>query len=406
MWTLVRIAARNLFRHRRRSAIAVVALVMGVTAVLAIRGLVNGVQRAFRDETIAAGVSHLSIHKAGYLRRSTAQPIDMDIPGDAAFLEKIRQVPHVAAVAPRIAFGGMVSSGDLTSFAIISAVDPVAERLVSPGRKNHLSQGRLFDERDRDGAAIAGELQRRLQLDQGGLAAVLAGDRDGVLNAVDIHLTGAIGLPNVQGLESKVGLIPFALGQELLRMPGRATEIGIAVDDLSNLEAARDGVSAVVGPGYDVDRWSDVAIAVAEETRTQNAIFGVVTGIFVFIALLGIANVMTMSVLERTREIGTMMALGVRRQTILGLFLAEAVIIAVVGASLGSAVGITLVHFAELHGMDFHGVGGGIIHVAPTLDLSYFVKSVIICSIGAGIAGLWPAWKASRLRPVEALGTP
>src|SRR5690606_18681763 len=114
-------------RNRRRTLITLAALLLGVSVMVIIQGLINGLQRAMITSVVDSGVGALQIHRAGYMKNVLASPLDLDLPADEAFLDKVRAVPGVKAAAPRILFAGNVSVDDTTLFAIATALDPVLE---------------------------------------------------------------------------------------------------------------------------------------------------------------------------------------------------------------------------------------------------------------------------------------
>ena len=141
------------------------------------------------------------------------------------------------------------------------------------------------------------------------------------MNALDFEFVGEYGQPGLLLPDKKLGFVPLAFAQELLRMEGRATEIAVALHHFEDAEKVKPVLQATLGPEYEVSTWHDVAAYIDDAIATQNFILNLIAGVFLFVALLGIANTMLMSVLERTREIGTMMSVGVRRRQILTLFL-------------------------------------------------------------------------------------
>lgn len=404
---LLRIAVRNVRGNRRRALLAGLAILLGVMSVTTLRGMLNGVQTALRSETIDAQVGALQIHHAGYMAQVFGTPLDLDMAVDDALLTKLAAVPNVRAVAPRIGFGAMVSTGDSTTFAMITAIDPVRDLAVCPNRAERLSEGALADPAHPDGLVLSAELARRIgakrEAGDVGRVAVLTNDRDGSLNAVDTRLTGLNGLPRSPGLETRLGVMALAHAQELLRMPGRATEIAVGIHDLTRLEETRHALQATLGPKFEVSTWPELARPVADATALQDQILQVVTMILLLVALVGVINTMLMSVLERTREIGVMMALGMRRESIVLLFVLEAAVINVVAAVPGmlAAVGIlAILQKADVH---FQAPGGGVLHIVPEL-LARDVQVVLsVVVLGAIAASIFPALRAARLRPVEAL---
>lgn len=405
--TLLQLAARNIGHNRRRALLAGLSVLLGVLAVTSLRGTLNGLQQALRQEAIASQIGALQVHRAGYLTKLAGTPLDLDMPLDDAFIKRVQAVDGVQAVAPRIVFGGLVSVGEQTTFSLLTAIDPVAEAKVCPLRPDRLTLGRLMKPEERDGLVLSGELARRLgaQIDAGdaGRVAILANDRDGSLNAVDTHVVGLNGLPGSPGLETRLGLMQLTHAQELLRMPGRVTELAISVDDLDRLEDVRAALQGVLGKDYEVSTWKELGRTVAEATALQDKALGIITTILMLVALLGIVNTMLMSVLERTREIGVMLALGMRRGRIVLLILAEAMIIATLSALPGLAVGTLIVRTLGQRGIAFTAPGGGLLHLHPFVTVRESLLVVLLASVGAIVAAVYPAWRASRLRPVEAL---
>ena len=234
---------------------------------------------------------------------------------------------------------------------------------------------------------------------------MLTNDRDGVLNALDVHIVGAFGQPGLPLPEKKIGFVSLPLAQELLRMEGRATEIAVAVSDIDQVDAVAARVRAALGPAYEVSTWHELASFVDDIIANQNGALTIVAFTFLFVALLGIANTMVMSVLERTREIGTMMSVGVRRRQILALFLLEAGLLGLLGGILGAAGGGAFILYYARHGMTITFTGSAVpVHVFPFISARYVLFVFALATFGAVGAAFLPALRGSRLRPVVALG--
>ena len=404
---LTRIAVRNVRGNRRRAVLAGLAVMLGVLAVTTLRGMLNGVQTALRSEAIQSQIGALQIHRRGYMAQVFGTPLDLDLPVDAALLAKIEGVANVKAAAPRINFGAMVSTGDTTTFAMITAIDTTREAKVCPSRHERLSEGELVSHQHPDGLVLSAELARRIgakrQAGDAGRVAILTNDRDGSLNAVDTQLLGLNGLPRSPGLETRLGVMGLDHARELLRMPGRATEIAVAVHDLRQIEETRRALQAALGSEFEVSTWPELARPVADATALQDSILQLITAILLVVALVGVVNTMLMSVLERTREIGVMLALGMRTRAIVLLFVLEAAVINVVAAAPGLLLAFGLLAVLERADVHFQAPGGGVLHIHPEVlprDL-YVVLTVVV--LGALLASIFPALRAAKLRPVDAL---
>jgi putative ABC transport system permease protein len=408
MRSLLRIALRNVLRNRRRSIITFSAVFLALTVMVGIRGFLNGLQQTVRETVVQGQTGALQVHKKGFLKSVNAAPLELNLPADEAFLGRIRAVPGVRAATARIVFGGMANANDTTAFALFTAIDPARETEVCPRRLEMISSGRTLAQAGPTAGILTPELAANVGVKLGQRATLLTNDKDGVLNALDLDFVGVFGQPGLPLPEKKFGFVPLAFAQELLRLDGRATEIAVALfsGDTDALEAVQTRLQAALGPEYEVSTWHDVAPFVDDAIAAQNFILSLVATIFMFIALLGIANTMLMSVFERTREIGTMMSVGVRRRQILGLFLLEAALLGLAGGALGALVGGGFVLYYGRHGMALQ-FGGMVapMHVHPQVGAGYILFVLALAAGGAALAALWPSLRASRMRPVEALSS-
>ncbi|MEW5852620.1 MAG: FtsX-like permease family protein [Myxococcota bacterium] len=401
--TSLQLAVRNVARNRRRSLLAASAVFFGVFALLCIRGSLNGLQTALRSVLVERHSGALQVHRAGYLKQVVGTPLSLSMKVDDGLLERIRSVEHVVGVSPRLVFGGMLSANDTTALAVVTAFDPAREYQVCPAKPQDVTNGKPVSAEALDGVVAASSLLRRLKWDGSTPGAILAGDRDGVLNAVDVKPSGSLGLPNVPGLESRTVLMTLAHAQELLRMPGEATEIAIAVDDIRYTREVRDALQALLGSGYEVHSWEDLAPAVKGDQHNQEVIFAVLVAVFLLAALVGISNTMLVNMLERTREIGTMVSLGMRRGRLLSLFIVEGVALALLGCALGILGSALFLAYFNHVGFHVKAVGGGVLHIYPVLGPVQALELTLTCAAGAVVASLYPAWKASRMTPMSAM---
>jgi putative ABC transport system permease protein len=400
---LFRIAFRNVLRNRRRSLITFSAVFLALGIMVSIRGFLNGLQATLRESVILGQTGALQVHRAGFLK-SVSATLELSVPSDAAFMAKITAVEGVKAATARIMFGGMTNANDTSTAALFNAMDPVNELIVCPRRNEMIAKGKSLQQSSAASAVLSAELAGSLGVKLGQRATLLINDKDGVMNALDFDFVGEYGQPGLPLADKKLGFVPLRFAQELLRMEGRATEIAVSVANFEDAERIKPKLQAALGPEYEVATWHDVASYIDDAIATQNFILNIIAGVFLFVALLGIANTMLMSVLERTREIGTMMSVGVRRRQILSLFLLEASLLGLAGGVLGAAAGGSFVLYYGHKGMILPIPGMLVpLHVFPVVSISYILYILVLAAGGAALAALWPSVRASRMRPVEAL---
>lgn len=399
-------ATRNVLRNRRRTFITLAALTVGVTAVGSIRGILNGLQASIIRGTIEGSLGALQIHRKGYVENVLSTPLSLDFPVEDALLNAVRAVPGVKAVTPRIQFAGSLTlaatdeadSPEALFFAAI-AVDPQTEPAVCPQRSRLFTEGtQLDDEHIILGDALASAFGAQHDAE----AILLAPDKDGSLNGEMARVGGA--MRSLMPGEMKIAVVPLSIAQRLLRMEGRATELAVAVDDIRHVDATATLVRQALGPEFEVHTWEELAPERKSIMGIQNGISVVVSAVFLILMLLGVANTMLMSVLERTREVGTMMAVGVTRFSVMALFLLEAFVLGAFGAVSGTAVTLFITTLLALRGLNVTPPSATMaIEIIPFVTAPFLALVVLAAIVGAMGFGLYPAWRASRLRPVQAL---
>ena len=402
---LLRIAFRNVLRNRRRSIITFSAVFLALGIMVSLRGFLNGMQENIRQSVVFGQTGALQVHRKGFLKSVNTSSLDLSLPTDEV-IGKVLAVPGVKAATARITFGGMANANDTSAVALFWAIDPQREIVVCPRRLEMISEGRPLTATGPASGVFTPELSASLGIKMGEKATLLTNDRDGVMNALEVDFVGLYGQPGLPLPEKKIGYVTLAFAQELLRMEGRATEIAVAIHRFDDADKLKPQLQTALGPEYEVSTWHDVAPYIDDAIASQNFVLNLIAAIFLFVALLGIANTMLMSVLERTREIGTMMSVGVRRRQILSLFLLEAALLGLAGGILGSAAGSTFVLYYGAKGivLRFPGLLAPL-HIYPVISFGYIVFVLVLAAGGAALAALWPSVRASRMRPVEALSS-
>lgn len=406
MNALLSMAFRNVLRNRRRTLITLAALMIGVAAVGTIRGILNGLQRSIITGTVEGTVGALQVHRAGYLANVMSTPLSLDFEADEALLTKVREVRGVRAVAPRIQFAGSLtlSATDENDtpealFFAATAVDPTQEFKVCPKRQELFTAGTRLD----DTHVVLGDaLAAAFQAQRGAEAVLLAPDRDGSLNGELAQVGGE--MRAIMPGEMKVAVVPLSLAQRLLRMEGRVTELAIAVEDVTQVDRVAEDLRAALGPTFEVHTWGELAPERRGIMAIEDAISVVVSVVFLVLMLLGVANTMLMSVLERTREIGTMMAVGLTRESVLRLILSEALVLGLLGVVAGVLLALGITYGALAPGLHVTPPQATMaIDIFPFLTARFLLVVSAIAVAGAVLFALYPARRASRLRPVEAL---
>lgn len=402
---LLRLAVRSLGRNRRRTLITLTALSLGVALVVLAFGIGEGAKAMLVAQAVDARTGALQVHRQGYLDEQEALPLDLTLPHDDAFVARLARTPGVTAVAGRLSFAALASNGELTSMVVVQGFDAAREREVTPRRAREVQpgDGTWLDEDKEAGAVVGKALAESMGRELGGLLTLTAAGAGGAMNALDLEIVGV-----ARGgvlFESKRSLqVPLAYAQSLLGMEGQVTEYALAVDDLARLDEVKIALTRELGPGYEVSTWGEVQPFSRDMTNRIGIVLRIVSFVLFTIVVLGVINTMLMSVFERVREIGTLLAIGLRRRQVLWLFLVEAAVLGAVGGLVGAALGFALTAWLGARGIPFPVPGQAtveLLHPVPLVGIA--ALAVFVAALGAVVAAAWPARKASHLNPVDAL---
>lgn len=397
-------AARNVGRNRRRSAITAVAIVFGVVAVLVLRGFIEGVQLLMTEDVVKGRSGALQVHRRGFLDSKEASPIALNMPYDEAVLAKIRAIPNVRAASGRIQFQGLVSNGTSQTMVVARGVElerekevcPNADAIVMPG-------GRNLEAGDDKLGLIGFELGETFKVTPGKTVTVQTSSPGGRSNAVDVEVVG-LTTSNFPFENKRVMTLPLKTAQALVGLEGRVTEIAVGVDDLGALDQTVEQVQAALGPEYEVHDWKTLQPFVRDVINRQAMVLGMISIFLAVIVITGIVNTMLMSVFERVREIGTLLAVGVRRRQVMGLFILEGALLGLLGGVAGALIGKVILALISLKGIPIQLAStSASAMLRPDAGFKFVLGAIGIAVVGSVLAAAWPAFRASRLNPVDAL---
>jgi putative ABC transport system permease protein len=402
MSPLLTLAVRNVARSKARSALTTGAITLGIFMSLMMGAVIHGTHRWLIDDAIKGKVGALQVHRRGYFEQRDRQPLKLDMEQGGALQATLEATPGVAAVSPRIAFAGMVSNGSTATLFTAQALVPQGEARVLPWASREV-EGRWLEGAGARAGVLGTELAGALEVVPGATLSLQATTQAGKENVLDVDLVGTNSALSI--LEGKrLAWVPLSFAQELLGMEGRATEYVLAVQEGADVDQVASHLRTTLGADYEVHTWAELNPALLEAMALQRAILMAIGLLFLIIAIAGVVNTLLMSVLERTREIGTMMAVGVRRGKVGVLFVLEAVVQALLGGALGVAAAHALVALLVSRGGIVFAVGNTqSLTIIPEVAGDQVVVAVVASTLGAIFAALWPALRAARLNPVDAL---
>lgn len=398
------LAVRNVGRNRRRTLITGITIAFGVMMIVFVQGLNHGLTGAFSDDVVRGRVGALQVHRAGFVDNTDAVPTRLNLPYSPELVARLKAAPHVKAVTGRVQFNGLVSNGTSQTMFIGRGIDLAHEEETCPrSRAIILPGGAPLAAGEPNTVLVGAELADSFGLTPGKSVNLQTTSPAGRANALDLTVKG-LSTSTFPFENKRVLTVPLETAQALLGLEGRVTEYALAVDDLSKVDEAAAALRASLGPEYEVHTWLELQPFVRDIITRFHIILGVVMTVLIVIVLTGIINTMLMSVFERVREIGTLLAIGVRRRQIAQLFLVEAATIGLVGSVLGALVGWAVVSAVGSRGLTIKLTGLSAVNVVrPAVTFDFVLLAIALAVVGTLIASLTPSLRASKLNPVDAL---
>ena len=399
---LVTLAWRNLWRHVRRTLLIVFALALGVWSMVTLAALTRGSMEQQLNSAFANLIGHVQIHLPGYRDDPV---IDHRFAEPTGALRDALSAPDIIAWAARVRVPAMLSSEQESAGITLVGIDPKREHDLSFLAKA-VKEGRMLADGNDPGIVLGRKLAERLETALGRRVVILSQDSANKIADRGFRVVGIFD-SEPQMIETAYVFIGLAQAQQLLRMPGAVSEIGLITPDRNRLDAVLDRLRTAA-PQLDVQPWTQIEPTL-KLTESVTDVILMIWYVIVFVAMsFGLVNTLLMAVFERTREFGLFQALGMPPSQILGQVLVESLFLLAVGLALGNllalatlavtADGIDLSAFAK--GFEMIGVSP---MLYPMLKLDDALSANLLVFVLGLAASLYPAWRAARYVPVEAI---
>lgn len=402
----LRLAWRNIWRHRRRTVIVVLAIGMTMWMMMMYDGLIGGFQQAIYGNAIKVLGGNVQVHAPGYQEKAAQAPL-LPLPDGPAVVQAALAQPQVTAASQRIITGGLASSRE-GAFAVgIIGIEPEKELPVSlVGQK--VAQGRYLASDDQDVVYIGKGLATAMGVTVGDRF-TLAGRatheqmRSRTMTVVGIYDIG------MSDIEKRTIYMSLAEAQGLYGLSGQVTEVAISLKQIGQEPAVINALKTAL-TDVEFSSWQTSFPELETAINTKGQAMEVFSFIMLIIVGIGILNLLLMAVFERTREIGVLGAIGLRPGQISLLFLLEGAMMGLVGAAFGVALGLVFNALLGQIGMDYTSfssmtsytalISGRVYSTLGTEKVMGHVLAVIVISV---LASFYPAHEASQQEPAKSL---
>lgn len=403
----VAFAARNLLRNQRRTLVTLVSIAFGFTALALFAGYTKNTYLGLRNQAVYGELlGHLTISRKGLAEEGRLHPEKYLLTADdiARIAAKVKETEPQAKFAPRLAVNGLMSNGRVSTIFIAEGVAPEDMRDL---RGPLVNASGMLDAGKAGGVTVSQGLAAILGLKDGDDGSLLASTLRGQANAVDAEIVDTFSTGNA-GTNDKFMFMPLEQARALYDAAGRADRLTVVLPDIEKTNQERARVEAALKPlnmDLEVKTWVDLSVFYRQVKNLFDMIFSFLFSIVLVISVMALANVIGMNVVERTREIGALRSLGMRRAGIQRLFITEAFLLAVIGCALGFVLTIALRY--GINAADITYIPPNSTNRVPlTVGLNLPLMGVVVLLLGSlGALAAWlPARRAARQPIIEALG--
>lgn len=411
MLNILKLAARNLRRYKRRTLLTSMLITLGVVAVLLFVSVSGSFKTMMIGQITDSMLGHLQVHRKGYLSSMDSLPLNLNLQGKqiAKVKGNLDANPAVEAYSMRIKLGAMFSNFSETTNVRLNAVNPRQEMKTVPMLTERIIKGKKEGLLEKGEILVPELIAKGMKVKIGDTIVLVATNKDGSVNGQPFVVRGI--LEGITGPGGRDGFVHIDDARALLRIEGKeVSEIAIRLKGMNQLETVFADLQDELGslknkmgkPVLEIHSWEKLS-PFFNIARMIDLMTFFIKIMLVTIVLVSIMNVMVMAVYERINEIGTIAAIGTGPGKILSLFVMEGFLLGVFGTLIG--VIISLVSIAGMNvvqlSFDF-GRQKGLL-LSPTIGAGDVITVALIVIAIAVLGSLQPAWKASRMDPITAL---
>ncbi len=396
---------RNIWRNKRRTAVILTAVIIGVWSMIFLGALMRGMSDRMRQNGIATLTGHIQIHRVGFRKDPV---IENRITSPEQVYRTMDALPAGAKWSERIRVNAVASNARHSAGVTLVGIDPAREAGVS-FIGNAVQKGRYLKQTDPLGIVVGEALVRKFETRLGHKLVLMSQDAHGEIASRAFRIVG-IYRAELESTEKQFVFVHIDAAQKMLGVGDDICEVAVLLDSHRQVDETAARIRKLLpGDVYTVETWKELLPIVRAMLEMHDS-FIFIWFLAVFIAMgFGLVNTILMAVFERIREFGLMRSLGMRSRLVVAEVLAESFFLLVIGMAAGNALGLLSVFALSAHGIDLSAFSAGMEFVGmsrivfPVLAARDVVTAnVTVFFMGLAVS-VYPAAKAARISPVEAM---
>lgn len=400
---LIKVAWRNIWRSKKRSVIIIISVMIGLSTGIFLMAFYNGMIEQRVNTAIQSEISHIQLHHPEFRKD---YDIKYSLLNGSPILKKIQSNSNVKAAAGRIIIKGMIASASGSAGITINGIMPEEEKDVTdlPGK---LNEGNYFNQQKKNELIIGEKLIKKLKLNINNKAILTFQDIEGNIASAAYRITGVYKTVNTPYDETNV-FVTIKDIDSLTGIPGQLNEIAVLLKSNSLLNETQ-GKFIENFPTTEIKNWMEISPEIGLTVSVADQMVYIFMGIILLALAFGIVNTMMMAVLERTREIGMLLALGMNKLKVFSMILMETFFLVLAGCPGGITIAFIAIAISQKTGISFkkfkevYSSFGYSDVIYPTLTNWQFWMIMLLVIITAIVSALFPAWRALQLKPAESI---
>lgn len=400
---IFKIAWRNLWRNKRRSIIILISISIGLGFTMIYDCIVRGSVQQMLDNAIDSHTSHIEINSFGF---NSNKIITNNIKYPDSIIEKISQLGFVKNWSKRVINFGMITSASNSTGVTLVGIEPEQEKAITIINKS-IVRGSYLSGNPNE-IVIGEKMAEKLEVDLGDKVVVVSSATDGSVGSEMFRVVG-IFKTNYTEFDKAYIFIPISSSQKMLLLGDNVSQITIKIDKTDNVDTYKNIISNQLGQSYEVLTYRDLLPLLIYYVDIANQSMLIMYIIIGTAVLFGIINILLMSVFERVHELGVLMSIGMKNGKVFRMVIEEAFILGFIGTIAGFVLGLIGYYLLSIYGLDLsifseslNSFGMSTI-LYPKLDLGVVINSIFIMPITAVLGAIYPAIKAIKLQPTEAM---
>lgn len=399
---MLKLAFRNLFRHRGRTALTLSAIIFGAVSLVLSGGFVEDIFVQLQEGTVNSGLGHAQIYRTGHHELGRRDPYGYMLENSESVAKEVRALPHVLEVMARLNFSGTLSNGRADIPILGEGVEPQREPAV--GGFVQVVDGRRLDADDHYIMEIGQGVARALKVGPGDFVTLLTATPDGALNSLEFEIGGVLRSHSIE-YDARLVRVPLDAARELLDTPA-VHSLVVALSDARHTDTVVTAIRHMLPASeYDTMAWYELADFYQKTVDLYGRQFAVLQLVILVMVALGVVNSVNISIFERTGELGTLRALGNRSRDLSRMLVLENALLGIIGGLIAIPLGLLLAAIISFAGIPMPP--------PPNMDVGYtatlrptgehLVMAFLVAAGASTLAAVLPARRVSRMPIVEAL---